>query len=107
MGDFFECLVCTFSFVMAICIAISSTAISDWRDNDNKFDFFSEGNVVDNKVMFPDGNGGENCLSFPQIESGEERITLFLDESLMVVPLNNASWKIIFPVEDKFVVYNR
>ena len=74
---------------------------------ENSFEFYSEGNVVDNKVMFPDGKGGENCLSFPQLEAGEERTTLFLDESLMVVPPNNASWKIIFPVEDKFVVYNR
>jgi len=70
--------------------------------------FFFEGDIVNGTtIIFPNPNGkyGENLLGFPQLE---EDLTLFLDERLMVVTPENASWKVlVFPDEEKFIVYRR
>ena len=101
--DFVSCLIVLGTILCVVLFPVIEEKVCDG------FEFYSEGDVVDSKIMFSDGKGVENCLSFPQFEVEEERMTLFLDESLMVVSSDNASasWKIIFPYGDKFVVYNR
>jgi len=83
------------------CMMVEPPSCENWK-------IFFKGNIVNGTTITfpnPDGKYGENLLGFPKLK---EDLTLFLDERLMVVAPENASWKIlVFSDEEKFVVYRR
>ena len=80
----------------------------DWREDwwDDRFwDFSYEGKVIDGEVLFLNNDGEEIIV----LVNNQE--TIFLNNDLREVYLEdatpeNATWKIIFPYGDRFIVYD-
>lgn len=92
--------------MMLVALVGIGMVITEEKDND--WELFFEGETINEKMVFPNEKGGENYLLFPPFEVMEEKIVLFLDENLAVVTPENSSWKVlIFPDEEKFIVYQK
>ena len=111
-------------FIFVLIFAIFIFSQIDEREKQDDWELFFEGNPFSEEVIFPNGEEGKNFLGHygtkifvvtprkesisPQFEIVEEKLTIFLDDNLVAATSENSSWKIlVFPDEEKFVVYQR
>ena len=93
--------------IISISLELPSCVVTETPSCEWRLSF--EGKTIDEKIVFFSEQEREHIFLFPRFELlGKEKITLFLDENLMVVTSENASWKVlVFPDEEKFIVYQR